>query len=106
MPFTTFWQKIQAGTFPSLHTALVTVVAMMVFVGVVDFGFSAYIFLVYMIIVVAVALSRIELKKHYPVDVLFGVIYGVVGVFFTLFLGLFLGIPLLRFVLEKLFLFS
>jgi membrane-associated phospholipid phosphatase len=60
---------------------VVTIIAMMVFWWVTEFGMSTYIFLLYMIIVVAVALSRIVLKKHYPTDVLFGVIYGVVGVF-------------------------
>jgi membrane-associated phospholipid phosphatase len=85
MKFNTFWTKLQAGTFPSLHTIAVTIVAMVVFRGTVELGFSQYIFLVYMVVIVAVALSRIELKKHYPADVFFGVIYGIVGTFLSIF---------------------
>jgi membrane-associated phospholipid phosphatase len=87
METTTFWKKLNAGSFPSLHTITATIVTMVVFRGTMEFGFSQYIFLLYMIIVVAVALSRIALKKHYPTDVFFGMIYGVVGVFIVLYGG-------------------
>ena len=86
----TFRKRLNAGTFPSLHTITVTIVAMVVFQGVITFGFSAYIFLLYMVVVMAVALSRIALKKHYPTDVFFGIIYGVVGVFVVIYGSVFL----------------
>jgi membrane-associated phospholipid phosphatase len=89
MENTTFWKRLNAGSFPSLHTITATIVAMVVFRGTIEFGFSQYIFLLYMIIVVAVALSRIALKKHYPTDVFFGMIYAVVGVFMVLYGGFF-----------------
>ncbi|MDR0860083.1 MAG: phosphatase PAP2 family protein [Candidatus Peribacteria bacterium] len=85
MPTDTFRKKLNAGSFPSMHTIVVTVIAMVVFRGTVELGFSQYIFLAYMIVVVAVALSRIALKKHYPTDVFFGVIYGVAGTFISIF---------------------
>jgi membrane-associated phospholipid phosphatase len=81
----TFRKKLNAGSFPSMHTIVVTIIAMVVFRGTVDLGFSQYIFLAYMIVVVAVALSRIALQKHYPTDVFFGVIYGVAGTFISIF---------------------
>ncbi|MDR2190950.1 MAG: phosphatase PAP2 family protein [Candidatus Peribacteria bacterium] len=71
-------RRINAGTFPSLHTIVVTIAAMTVFWGVLYLGFPQYIFLIYVLIAFSVALSRIQLKKHYPVDVLFGFIYAVI----------------------------
>ena len=90
MPADTFWEKLNAGTFPSMHTIVVTVIAMVVFWGTVELGFPQYIFLAYMIVVVAIALSRVALKKHYPTDVLFGVLYGVAGTFISIYGGSFL----------------
>jgi membrane-associated phospholipid phosphatase len=96
MGTTTFWKRLNAGSFPSLHTITATIVAMVVFRGTIEFGFSQYIFLLYMIIAMAVALSRIALKKHYPTDVFFGMIYGVVGVFMVLYGGIALLIGILH----------
>jgi membrane-associated phospholipid phosphatase len=81
----TLRKKLNAGTFPSMHTIVVTIIAMMIFRGVTEFGFPPYVFLLYMVIVVAVALSRVALKKHYPTDVLFGVLYGVAGVYIIIY---------------------
>jgi undecaprenyl-diphosphatase len=81
----TFWKRINAGTFPSLHTIIVTITSMTVFWGVVFLGFPHYLFLVYIMIALAVGLSRIELKKHYPTDVLFGAMYGVLASCITLY---------------------
>jgi membrane-associated phospholipid phosphatase len=81
-----WWKKINAGTFPSLHTIVVTISAMTVFWGVIYFEFPQYLFLIYIFIAFSVALSRIELKKHYPTDVLFGFVYAVVASFITLYL--------------------
>jgi membrane-associated phospholipid phosphatase len=97
MPTDTFRKKLNAGTFPSMHTIVVTVISMVVFRGTVELGFSYYIFLLYMIVVVAIALSRIALKKHYPTDVFFGVIYGVVGTFLSIYVAVALAMVVFKF---------
>ncbi|MDR2415180.1 MAG: phosphatase PAP2 family protein [Candidatus Peribacteria bacterium] len=97
MPTDTLWKKLNAGTFPSMHTIVATVITMVVFRGTIELGFSQYVFLVYMIVVVAIALSRIALQKHYPTDVLFGVIYGVVGTFLSIYGGIILLVAFFRF---------
>ncbi|MDR0650656.1 MAG: phosphatase PAP2 family protein [Candidatus Peribacteria bacterium] len=97
MPTDTLWKKLNAGTFPSMHTIVATVIAMVVFRGTVELGFPQHVFLIYMIVVVAIALSRIALKKHYPTDVFFGVIYGVVGTFISIYGGMVVLAIALRF---------
>ena len=82
--FRNWMEKIDASSFPSIHTSNATVVGLIwswwghqsivawsdrfviisIMVGVVG-------------ICAAIALSRIELKKHFPIDVLCGMMFGV-----------------------------
>lgn len=80
----TFWRKINAGSFPSMHTITVTVILSLVFAGFVLFEFPWYVVPIYALIALAVALSRIELKKHYPIDVLCGAFYAILGTIISL----------------------
>jgi membrane-associated phospholipid phosphatase len=69
------FQKIDASSFPSVHTSNSFIVA---FFGVYSwltnnsFLYAALWFLFFAII----SLSRIALKKHHPIDILAGVIFG------------------------------
>ena len=82
--FKNWIEKIDASSFPSIHTSNATVIGLIrswwwhqsivawsdrfiivpILVGVVG-------------VCAAIALSRIELKKHYPIDVLCGMMFGV-----------------------------
>lgn len=75
-------QKIEAGSFPSVHTArifLVAVFGMAVFHNLPAAVLAA-------IVALTVAYSRIYLKKHYLVDVVAGAIIGSAVALFLLML--------------------
>ncbi len=75
--YRTWWEKIDAGTAISLHAMRATLLAIVLI------NFFHDIFLTSFLIVLAllVAFTRVLLKKHYPADVIWGVILGaVVGV--------------------------
>lgn len=78
MEYKGFWSKISAGSFPSMHTITVVVVASVVYMWEVIEQFPFRCVMIYSLIALAVGLSRIELKKHYPTDVLFGAIYAII----------------------------
>ena len=70
----TLAQKWDAGSFPSIHTARFTCVAM--------FGYSLLnnpaLLALGLLIAATVGYSRVYLRKHYPVDVFAGVVMGAV----------------------------
>lgn len=74
MPTRTLAQKWDAGSFPSIHTARITSVAM--------FGYSLLnnpaLLALGLLLAAVVGYSRIYLRKHYPIDVVAGVVMGVV----------------------------
>lgn len=67
-------EKIDAGSFPSLHTSRITIVYLTLFYTAV---FASLKFLC-IVVIVLVGISRVFLKKHYPVDVLAGLVFGLV----------------------------
>ncbi len=70
--FSNFLEKIDAGSFPSIHTARFVVVALLV-----NSLFNSVISsLIALILIGLVAMSRILLKKHYFTDVAGGFILG------------------------------
>lgn len=100
--YTNWFEKIDASSFPSIHTANGFTISFFgvalclhmfqyafVFNKVIWLIFGAVWFLVY----IAVWLSRIVLKKHYPIDVLVGTILSMVSIALTiiLFLSFFSG---------------
>jgi len=81
-PFHNRLQKIDASSFPSIHTANATVVGLFwAWRGhqSIIVGSDRFIIIPILVGVVgscaAIALSRIELKKHYPIDVLAGMLF-------------------------------
>ena len=70
--YNTILEKIDAGSFPSLHAARITLVYLTLF--------SASVFLshriIFLSIIVLVILSRVKLKKHFWTDVVGGFLMG------------------------------
>lgn len=66
-------EKIDAGSFPSLHTSRVTLVYLTLFAA------TPFLILkvLFIVVIALVGISRVFLKKHYPIDVLGGLICGV-----------------------------
>ena len=83
-PFKNLLEKIDASSFPSIHTANATVVGLIRswwwHQSIMAWG-DRFLIIPILVGVVgvcsAIALSRIELKKHYPIDVLAGLLFGV-----------------------------
>ena len=77
--------KINASSFPSIHTSNATIVALMrtwwwhqsIIAGADKFMVIPVIMIIVMVCV-SIGLSRIELQKHYPSDVLFGIMFGMI----------------------------
>lgn len=70
--YNTLLEKIDAGSFPSLHSSRITLVYMTLF-------FYADIFalkIVFLAIIPIVMLSRVNLKKHFWTDIIGGFIIG------------------------------
>jgi len=66
-------EKIDAGSFPSLHTSRITITYLSLF-----FISNIIILkLLYCVVIATVAYSRIHLKKHFLTDVIAGFIIGV-----------------------------
>lgn len=66
-------EKIDAGSFPSIHASRITLVYLTLFSFTDNISFK----IVFLIVIVLVLFSRILLKKHYWVDVFGGFIIGV-----------------------------
>lgn len=72
--------KIDASSFPSLHSARVTFLCLLF----VMFFSKTYVIVFFLLLAVLVIYSRIYLKKHDGFDVLGGVVLGVVTYLITL----------------------
>ncbi len=69
-----WWEKIDAGSFPSVHTARITALTTMVNV----WYNNAVIICLSIALVLVVGFSRVYLKKHYPIDVMAGLAVGLI----------------------------
>lgn len=67
-------EKIDAGSFPSIHSSRVMFVYLMLFTSTP----FAYLKVIFLSIILVVGYSRLFLKKHYLIDVLGGYILGLV----------------------------
>lgn len=65
-------EKIDAGSFPSIHASRITLVYLTLF----SHTDSVWIKVVVLLVIVLVILSRVVLKKHYWIDVLGGFVIG------------------------------
>jgi len=70
--FTNAMEKIDAGSFPSLHTSRITVVYLTMAYLASDWRLS----LLFIAVILTVAYSRVFLKKHFPIDVAGGLFFG------------------------------
>ena len=80
MPTRTLAQKWDAGSFPSIHTARITSVAVFSYSLLSSFALLT----LGLLLAVVVGYSRIYLRKHYPIDVVAGVVMGLVISWLTL----------------------
>lgn len=67
-------EKIDAGSFPSLHSSRITLVYLSLF------SFSSLVLMkvAFLLIIPIVMLSRVQLKKHFWTDIIGGFIIGVI----------------------------
>jgi len=72
--YTTILEKIDAGSFPSLHASRITIVYLTLFSATNFLPFK----IIFLAIIPIVMLSRINLKKHFFIDIVGGFIIGVV----------------------------
>ena len=70
--FSGFFTKIDAGSFPSMHSARVTVLAIIL----AQFFTQPLVRALLALGVVAVIATRVMLKRHYPSDVIGGIVLG------------------------------
>lgn len=70
--YSTFLEKIDAGSFPSIHASRITLAYLTIFSNTNSIGIKIAV----LSVIVLVILSRILLKKHYWIDVIGGFILG------------------------------
>ena len=66
-------EKIDAGSFPSLHASRITIVYLTLFSHVTDI----YIKVAILLMMLAVMISRVLLKRHFIIDIVGGFVIGV-----------------------------
>ena len=67
-------EKIDAGSFPSLHSSRITIVYLTLFY----FGTLLVFKIIFISIIPLVMLSRINLKKHFLTDIIGGFVIGLI----------------------------
>ncbi len=72
--YTTTLEKIDAGSFPSIHASRITLTYLTIF----SHSYSIGIKVVIVLAIALVILSRVLLKKHYWIDVISGFILGII----------------------------
>ncbi|MEK6808780.1 MAG: phosphatase PAP2 family protein [Nanoarchaeota archaeon] len=77
-PYNNLFEKIDAGAFPSLHSARITFITLVIIYSTQNFLLSMFL----IIICVFVYYSRIYLKKHDYIDVIGGIIIGIIFWYF------------------------
>jgi len=72
--FNNLWQKFDSGSFPSLHSARVTIIA----ITAAAFYHNIWAYIVFAIAILAVCWARVFLKRHRLVDVAVGTLFGLI----------------------------
>lgn len=70
--YRTWWQKIDAGTAISMHATRAALLAIVLM----NFFRDIYLSTFLIVLAIAVALTRVWLKKHYAADAVWGVVLG------------------------------
>lgn len=96
--FTRRWQKIRASSFPSIHTAQATIILCFCVMMSKLLILEIFLWMLGSIFYVLMAHSRIILKKHFYLDVIFGTVLGLLIVAFMMWhMEAYLAIPYLFF---------
>ena len=74
IPHDNFLEKIQSGSFPSVHSALIVYFGLTVM----HFAGSSLVYAVFSAIIIIVGYSRYYLKKHFLIDILSGYFIGLI----------------------------
>lgn len=74
-------EKIDAGSFPSLHSSRITLVYLSLF----SFADTTAIKIAFLCVIPVVMLSRVQLKKHFWTDILGGFFIGLVIWWFSIY---------------------
>lgn len=82
--YTNLLEKIDAGSFPSIHASRITLVYLTLFSNTESLAIK----IVLLAVIILVFVSRVQLKKHFWVDVLGGF---VIGILIWYFMGLMLN---------------
>ena len=77
--YTTLLEKIDAGSFPSLHSSRITLVYLTLF----TFSTLLIFKIIFLAVIPIVMLSRINLKKHFFTDIFGGFVIGLIIWFFA-----------------------
>lgn len=72
--YTNLLEKIDAGSFPSLHSSRITIVYLTLF----SFTTLLVFKIIFISIIPVVMLSRINLKKHFLTDIISGFVIGLI----------------------------
>src|SRR3989344_4854621 len=75
--FTNFWQKIDASSFPSLHTARIVFLAILFSV----YFSNLYSTVLFTVTAALVSYSRVYLQKHDWIDIVGGIALGIAAYF-------------------------
>lgn len=79
-PYSNLLEKIDAGSFPSLHTSRITITYLSLFF----LNDVLILKILYCLVIAFVAYSRIQLKRHFLLDVVAGFIIGIIMAFIGL----------------------
>lgn len=75
-------EKIDAGSFPSLHSSRIALVYLTVF----SYAENPLMKTLFLVVILGVVLSRINLKKHFISDVIGGLVIGTVIWYISIYL--------------------
>ena len=78
----TLYNKIDANSFPSVHSARISLLAAVIC----WYYKNPFIFAIGIALVLGVGYSRIYLKRHYAGDVLFGFLIGITAAVITIYI--------------------
>lgn len=70
--YRTWWEKIDAGTYVSMHAMRATVLAMVLMSVFRNIWVSTF----FVVLALLTTGTRIVMKKHYPADVVWGIVLG------------------------------
>ncbi|MEZ4916000.1 MAG: phosphatase PAP2 family protein [Chitinophagales bacterium] len=72
--YDTLLQKIDAGSFPSLHSSRISLTYLTMF----SYADNLWVKISFLVVIALVMISRVQLKKHFITDVLGGLAMGII----------------------------